>query len=136
MAKNRARRRALLAVAAAGIGASTLAVAPGVASATPGGYCGTYKAGLSSQPTNVKTVFTKQPPGCNDFNLTWVDHSASYGAAYWDSWGNPHMSNTRAQWHNANSNWCQPIMTNVSTGTNMIVISGDGGAGYNVHVNL
>ncbi|GAA1961764.1 hypothetical protein [Catenulispora subtropica] len=131
------RGRTVTGVTAAALAASALAVAtPGAAHATAGGYCGYYFSGYSSQPTDVWTVFVKQPPGCHDVNLTWVDHSSYYGAFYWDSAGNPHMSTTGAQWHSAYSTWDQVIMTSVNTGTRVIVVASDGGAGYGVHVDL
>lgn len=136
MTERGVRKRAVLGAATAAIALGTLLAAPGSAQATAGGYCGTYAAGYSSQPLDVRTVFVKQPPGCLDFNLTWVSRSAYYGAFYWDSAGNPHASSTTAKYHAANDNWCQVLMSNVTTGTRMIVVASDNSRGYSVHTNL
>jgi len=123
-------RRAGYAVAALGCALTATVTAPSAANASAGAYCGTYGNGYTSQ-----TVFTKQPPGCVDFNLTWTKHDGWYKGHYWDP-GYGWRGCDGQVWHWGGENYRQTLCSNVVTGTLLYVEKVDSTTvGWNVWVN-
>jgi hypothetical protein len=102
------------------------------ASASPGNFCGTYGNGYSWQ-----TIWTKKPPGCHDFNITWAKWSGDYAGYYWtgSKWQEGHNG---PRYRTGGRTWDQVAVTNVATGTLLTVARTDmpfSHQGWNVHVN-
>lgn len=123
-------RSAGYAVAALGCALATTVIAAPAASATAGGYCGTYGDGYTTD-----TVWTKQPPGCVDFNLTWVATSGNYKGYYWSN-SNGWNPCAATVWHQGGSTYDQVLCSNVATGTALYVArTDDPNIDWHVHVN-
>jgi len=110
--------------------------APGTALAS----CGTSGSGSTGFYTGgtlfLGTVWKKQPPGCFDFNLTYVN--SPLGADYYRGWYEVSgVWHSGASWYHYLSNGSYndvAIVTNVSTGTPLTVESYDYSPD-SVHVN-
>ncbi len=130
MRLTRKARRAGYAVAALGCALTATVTATPAANASAGAYCGTYGDGYTSQ-----TVFTKQPPGCSDFNLTWTKHDGWYRGYLWSSTYGWQPCNGQV-WHTGGQNYLQVLCSNVATGTPMEVVKTDSSTiGWTIHVN-
>ena len=129
---HRARRCATAIAACATIAISMLLGIPGTAMAGAGQYCGTYGSGYTDQ-----TIWYKQPPGCQDLNVTYTQaaelSSDHYAGFYWtgSKWqegskGYQLLSNGN---HDPNTDSHAVLLTNVATGTAMYI------SAYNISFN-
>jgi hypothetical protein len=128
------RSRAVITGAmSAALAASALMLAtPGISLAAqtvpqnPGQYCGLFGSGTTNQ-----TVWIKQPPGCLDLNVTattapagWDDYAGRYqtpnGVWHIGAKGYLFLANGK---HNPNTNPNAVLLTNVATGTPMMILS-------------
>jgi hypothetical protein len=123
-------RKAGYAVAALGCALATTVTAPPAANASAGAYCGTYGDGYTWQ-----TVFTKQPPGCYDVNLTWVKWDGYYKGYLQGATGGWNPCNATV-WHDGGQTYPQVLCSNVATGTLIMVRRMNiTGQGWNYHIN-
>ena len=123
-------RRAGYAIAALGCALATPVAAPSAANASAGAICGTYGDGYT-----MATVFYKQPPGCQDLNLTWVKWTGTYQGQLQNSSGT--WVNCQAQvYAPANQQLAMVLCSNVVTGTPMRVKRLNvPSQGWNYHIN-
>jgi hypothetical protein len=121
---HRARRCATAIAVCVTIAMSMLLGIPGTAMASAGQYCGTYGSGYTND-----TIWTKQPPGCHDLNVTYTvaDNASSdyYAGFYWT--GSKWQEGSKGYQllyngnHNPNTNSHAVLLTNVATGTAMYI---------------
>ena len=111
----RPRRRIAAGIAALGCAFTVTAVAAPAAQASAGRYCGTYGTGSAGS-----TIWYKQPPGCRDFNITWVKWDGLYAGWYWTK-SHWQLCSEGFVYRTGGQTWDQVACSNVVTGTALTV---------------